>query len=531
MNKQILLILFGVSGMTALIYEIIWIRPLSLVFGTTTYAITTIVASFILGLAVGSWLSGRFTDRLKNPLKIFALIQIVIGFFGILLLPVFNIMPNTYLDLYHLTYPNQSLFMFAQILMSMAMITIPATLMGTTLPLMMRVYSKEITTVGKDIGKLDASNNIGAFFGTLAAGFLIIPILGIHDGILVTATINIVMGVLIIGVKKYFKIKYVSVILVILIPLLLFYPSYDENHLAGAIFLSTPMTTMEFYDSFAESQNILFYEESLYQNVMVTAFPDETIALKLDGKIQCNTKDSTVKGLSNLAELPFNLYLSNYGPPQNALNIGLGCGVTSHVLSNNLNTTTIEIDPAVVEANIFFYDSIDHKLILDDARNWLLRNNEKFDIITSEPTEPWRGWNLYTEEYFEILSDSVTNNGVVAQWIPLYELFDTDKLLVMYNTFHSIFPYVYVYTMETGEISQLIFIGSQHELKIEDNGDYLFNQDDVMDIKTELNTDDKPIIEFTAAKSFFQKESKGIDFPFKNEKMYDNIYEKLNALN
>ena len=111
MNKKLLLILFGISGMTALIYEIIWIRPLTLVFGTTMYAVSTIVASFILGLAIGSWVAGRFTDRLQNPLKYYAFIQIIVGFFGILLLPVFDLMPKVYLDLYHLTYPNQPVFM------------------------------------------------------------------------------------------------------------------------------------------------------------------------------------------------------------------------------------------------------------------------------------------------------------------------------------------------------------------------------------------------------------------------------------
>ncbi len=166
MNKKVLLILFGISGMTALIYEIIWIRPLSLVFGTTVYAVSTIVASFILGLAIGSWIAGRFSDRLQNPLKYFALIQIAVGFFGILLLPIFNLMPSVYLDLYHLTYPNQSIFMITQILMSMMIIAIPATLMGTTLPLMLKTYSTGFTTIGKDVGKLDASNSTGAFFGT-----------------------------------------------------------------------------------------------------------------------------------------------------------------------------------------------------------------------------------------------------------------------------------------------------------------------------------------------------------------------------
>ncbi len=96
----------------------------------------------------------------------------------------------------------------------------------------------------------------------------------------------------------------------------------------------------------------------------------------------------------------------------------------------------------------------------------------------------------------------------------------------MYNTFHSVFPYVYVYTMETGDSSQLIFIGSQHELKIEESDDYIFNQDDVVNIKTELNTDNKPIIEFTTIDALYSKSKNPINFPFNNE----DVYEKLNLL-
>lgn len=509
--------------MTALIYELIWIRPLSLVFGTTMYAVSTIVASFILGLAIGSWIAGKYSDRLTNPLKYFAYIQILVGFFGILLLPVFDLMPKVYVDLYHMTYPNQTIFLITQIFMSMGIITIPATLMGTTLPLMLKTYSKEFTTIGKDVGKLDASNSIGAFFGTLVAGFLIIPLLGIHEGILVTASINILMGTGILITKKYLSWKYVSIILIILIPVLIFYPSYNEDDLANAVFLMTPNKTIEKYEQQIKTQNVIFNKESIYQNIIVTSNDQTNVhTLKLDGKIQCNSRDSDVTGLINLAYLPFNLHTINYGAPQTALNIGLGCGTTSYALSQNLDTTTIEIDPIVVESNKFFYDSIDHRLIIDDARNWLLRHDEKFDMIVSEPTEPWMGWSLYTKEHFEILSNGLTETGVVAQWIPIYELKD-DEVMIMYNTFHSVFPYVYAYAMEPGKSSQIIFIGSQHELKINENKQYLFNQDDVINVKTELNTDNKPIIEFATANSLYESVNHPIKLAFNNEESYRRI--------
>jgi len=501
MNKKLLLILFGISGMTALIYEIIWIRPLSLVFGTTMYAVTTIVASFILGLAVGSWISGRYTDRLQNPLRYFAFTQLGVGFYGILLLPIFGALPEVYLGLHQATFPNQSLFMFTQILMSIAMISIPATLMGATLPLMMRTYSGEFTTVGKDVGKLDASNSFGAFFGTLAAGFFLIPVLGIQNSIIVTASINVIMGIIILSTKKYLKPKHLAIIIVIVIPLFVLYPSYDVKTLHSSVYVMTDVSIEEVY-AIQDAEEILFYNESLYQSVMVSSIEDSE-RLRLNGKVQCSMDPLTQEGLIRLGFFPFNLYEHNYGTPQTALNVGLGCGITSKALSEHLKTTTIEIDPVVVEANKFFYEPINHRLIIDDARNWLLRNDEKFDIIVTEPSDPYQNNGmLFTKEYFSLLNNRLTENGLVSQWVPAWELPDKN-FMIFYNTFHSVFPYVYVYYMEPDRLEQLIFIGSQKPIEIPSHELYLFNHEDFREIETELNTDNKPIIEFASALSLY----------------------------
>jgi len=485
--------------MTALIYEIIWIRPLSLVFGTTIYAVSTIVASFILGLAVGSWIAGRYTDRLQNPLRYFAFTQLGVGVYGILLLPIFGGLPEIYLVLYQATLPNQALFMFTQILMSIAMISIPATLMGATLPLMMRTYTEEFTTVGKDVGKLDASNSFGAVVGTLAAGFLLIPLIGIQNSIIITASINVIMGIIILSTKKYLKPKYLAIIIVIVIPLFLMYPSYDVTPLqVGIYFHINPEITLDAYKEAVERQGILFYKESLYQSITVIPHEGGEI-LKLNGKAQCATSGITSLGLIRLATIPYELFENNYGKPQTSLNVGLGCGVTSKQLSELLEVTTIEIDPVVVEANEKFFAKIDHRLIIDDARNWLLRNDEKFDIIVTEPSDPYHNNGmLFTKEYFLLLSNRLTENGLVSQWVPTFELLDND-LIIFYNTFHSVFPYVYAYQMEPDTYKQLIFIGSKKPLKIESGNFYFFSHEDFKDVETELNTDDKPIIEFSTA--------------------------------
>ena len=525
MNKNLLLILFGISGMTALIYEIIWVRPLSLVFGSTIFAISTIIASFILGLAIGSWLAGRYADKLKNPLKYFAFTQIGVGFYGILLLPIFGTLPFVYLTLYQITFPNQTIFLIMQILMSIALITIPATLMGSTLPLMIKTYSKEFSLIAKDVGKLDASNSIGAFFGTLAAGFLLIPILGIHDSVIVTASINVGLGITILFSKQYLSKKYLGLILLVLIPLVFLYPSYDVELLAGNIFVNaSPDLSFESFENKLEQQEVLFYEESLYQNVMVTEF-ESGKRLRLDGKVQCSDDVKTVEGLIRIGFYPYSIFEYNYGPPQTALNIGLGCGTTSYALSKNIQTTTIEIDPSVVKASKFFYDKIDHELIIDDGRNWLLKNNKKFDLIVTEPSEPWQGNAfLYTQEHFQLMSDNLSENGLVSQWIPAWEFID-DDMMIIYNTFHSVFPYVYVYKMESDDAAQLIFIGSKKEVNIPKHDLYLFNQDDVNDTNTILNTDDKPILEFSTAYRLYNSiNDETIYFDFKDP----SILEQLN---
>ena len=121
------------------------------------------------------------------------------------------------------------------------------------------------------------------------------------------------------------------------------------------------------------------------------------------------------------------------------------------------------------------------------------------------------------------MADNVSENGLVSQWIPAWEFVDKD-MMIIYNTFHSVFPYVYVYAMESNDFAQLIFIGSPNELNIPEHELYLFNQDDVSDVITELNTDDKPLIEFSTAYNLYSPPyNTTIYFPFKDEFLYNKF--------
>lgn len=502
-NKLIILI-FGLSGMSALIYEVIWIRPLSLVFGTTTYAVSIIIAGFLSGLALGSWIAGRFTDKIDNPLKIYGFIEIGIGLYGLMLISLFSSLPGIYLGLYQFTFPNIGIFYILQFMLAFGIILIPTTLMGATLPMIMKSYSKSFSNIGRDIGKIYSVNNVGAVLGTLAAGFVLMPLLGIQASITITAILNIGIGIIALVISKSNNTKKILGVLIIIV-IASSFSVYDSKFMQFGIFqYVNPQLTIESVENFVESQNILFYEESMYSSVSVVSFDDGSKIMKMSGRNQCSNDPPVIEGMNRLGSIGYEMYEYNFGKePSNALNIGLGCGYTSKWLSENVKTTTIEIDPTIIEASKIFVGDLNHELVTDDARNWLTRNNVNFDIISLQPADPFTGWYLFTLEFFSLLDSKLTENGIVIIWVPVFEMSEND-FHILFNTFNSIFPYVHIYQQEEGS-AQLMFIGSQQELEIIEKNLYIVNEKQVPYVKTPLNTDDRPILEFSTALNLYNK--------------------------
>ncbi len=507
--NKLIIVIFGLSGMTALIYEIVWIRPLSLIFGTTVFAISIIIAAFLSGLALGSWIAGRYIDKLENPLKYYGFIEIGIGLFGLMLISLFTVLPSFYLEIYHMTSPNLSLFFVLQFVLAFLIILIPTTLMGATMPIILKSYSSEYQKMGRDIGRLYSVNNVGAVLGTIAAGFLLIPFVGIQTSIMLTAIINIAIGLIILGVSKSMNKK--MIVSVIIIGILIgSFSSYDSEFIGFGMWNQVqPEMNIEFIDNYLEQQETIFHKESLYSTVNVI-HRGELDFMKINAKTQCANAIGAIEGMKRLGSIPYGLFEhNNQKNPSNALNIGLGCGYTSKWLSEHVETTTVEIDQAVVEATSkFFENDIDHNLVIDDARNWLTRNDVKYDIITVQPNDPFNVWYLFTYEFFSLTNSNLSENGVLAFWIPVFYM-SGDDFNIMYNTFHSVFPYVYIYQMQAG-LDELIFIGSQKPLEINDLTYYILDNEKIPPTETELNTDDKPILEFSSSINVYTYNQKSI---------------------
>jgi spermidine synthase len=184
-----------ISGMTALIYEIVWTRPLQLIFGSEIYAVSTILTTFFLGFSLGSYAFRNIADKIRNPERLFAFLELGIGLYGFIILGLFKILPSIYLQL------DFNGLQFIQFAVLFLVIIIPTTLFGATWPIVNKIYVNS-NTLGKDIGKLYSFNSFGSFIGTLIAGFLLIPLLGIKMTSIFVAIINILIALIVLYFSK-----------------------------------------------------------------------------------------------------------------------------------------------------------------------------------------------------------------------------------------------------------------------------------------------------------------------------------------
>ena len=188
-------ICFVFSGATGLIYEVLWARMLGLVFGATTLAVSTVLAAFMGGLALGSALAGKFSSRVKRPLRAYGLIEIGIAVYAILVPVLFSRIDNIYALIWQQFHPGFFVFSIWRFVLSCLMLLVPTTLMGATLPVLAAALLRSINHRPNSITRLYTCNLVGAIFGTLAAGFVLLPSFGVRITIFVAALINIAIGI------------------------------------------------------------------------------------------------------------------------------------------------------------------------------------------------------------------------------------------------------------------------------------------------------------------------------------------------
>src|SRR4051812_11235335 len=192
---RLLLVLFFLSGISGLIYQVLWLRILSLVFGVTVFAVSTVLASFMAGLAVGSFGAGKLTDRLRNPLAVYGAVEVGIGLTALVTPELILGLQGIYRGLYEALGGSPLLVGGVRIVLAFLILLVPTSLMGATLPIVIKSSLMRSAGLSHNVSLLYAVNTFGAIVGAAAAGFLLVGSLGIRSTTNVAAALNSLGGI------------------------------------------------------------------------------------------------------------------------------------------------------------------------------------------------------------------------------------------------------------------------------------------------------------------------------------------------
>ena len=201
-RKALIFSLFFLSGVSALICQIVWIREFGSVFGVTVYAVSAVLTAFMAGLALGNLIFGQWADRIREPLRLFIALEAGIGLFVI----TFPLTFEGLVRLYGVILPPVSADTAGALLIRFSLaflyLLIPTTLMGGTLPVLSRHFVSRLGHLGRTVGQLYGFNNLGAVIGGVIAGFVLLENIGLSRSLLLAGSLNLFNAVMVLVIRS-----------------------------------------------------------------------------------------------------------------------------------------------------------------------------------------------------------------------------------------------------------------------------------------------------------------------------------------
>lgn len=424
------------TGTASFIYEIGWIRMLNLVLGSSTHAFELMLSAFIFGLAFGGLWIRRRIDNILNPFRFLGIVQLAMGMLALLTLVMygrtFEFMQWT-LTVLARNDGAYSVFNLSSHLIAL-LIMLPVTfLAGMTLPLITHTLIKR-GYGERSVGAVYAANTVGAIIGVFTAVHFGLPVLGLKALIVLGAGIDLALGLYLLwrasGSRQWRSMPAAATVLGLLaIVGTLLWVELDSYKMASGVYRSGRLLT-------PESSKILYHKDGKTASVDLVELGNGTRAIRTNGKsdasIVMNVAESPTSDESTmilLGTLPISI---NPGA-RTVANIGMGSGLTTHTVlrvPSVERVDTIEIEPAIVEAargfrprvEAPFTDSRSH-IYLDDAKTYFSTQKAKYDIVISEPSNPWVSGvaGLFSVEFYKLISRHLNDGGLFVQWVQLYE--------------------------------------------------------------------------------------------------------------
>jgi len=463
----------GVSGFVAMLYEVVWTRMLALSLGSSTHAFSIMLLTFITGIAAGSWVVTRWR-RLHRSLDAFGWAELALALTLILTVGFYVKIPHWFAQVASLlarqpqAYP---LYEVAQGLICFLVMFAPTLCLGMTLPLATRAASHDIRHTGRSVGTVFAVNTVGTVLGAALTGLLLLPALGLARTFFLGIALNAALGGFTLCRRWLFPRPALTALLplalvAVMIPLGGLVESRWQRMSSLALWrLQQPPDSAAYADALRRV-NLLYCRDGAGSTVTVDALyegGETNLTLRVNGKPDASTGlDMPTQMLCG--HIPALLHPA----PHDALVVGLGSGVTAGALAQHPELERIEvveISPEVVEAARWFA-SHNHgvhrhpkvRLVVDDAKSFLKTTRRTYDIIVSEPSNPWMAGvaGVFSREYYTDCRSRLATNGIMLQWVQAYET-DDEVLEIVLNTFLSVFPYASVWQTD---VMDLLLVGS-----------------------------------------------------------------------
>ena len=451
----------AISGAVSMAYEVAWTRALTLVIGSSTYAFSAMLVAFLIGIAGGAAACSYFWGARRDGLTAFAVIQAGIGLSAALVVIAFERMPDLFLlALQHST--SAPFVQAVQIMVSGLALLGPALLIGATFPCAVAACASKAARAGADTGRLYALNTLGAIVGAALTGFLLVPTLGVRASIVAGVATNLVLGAVLFATSRRAVPGWrwgASGACLVAAVVVLFLPRWSPQVMSSG----TAIYALEYLSDVGggvapvvAGREVLFYRDGPSATVAVTRVGDY-VSLRVNGKVDASSDPADMPTQLMLGHLPLLLHRE----PRDVLVIGLGSGITAGAVARHPvgRLDIVEIEPAVVQASSFFTRENGNvlgdrrtRLIVADARNFLLTTPGRYDVITSEPSNPWIGGvaSLFSVEFFELARQRLRSGGLMVQWLHGYGLAPEDFAMIV-ATFRSVFPSTSVWQVAQGD--------------------------------------------------------------------------------
>ena len=473
LTTVLLIVAFG-TGLASFIYEIIWIRMLALVFGSSSRAFELMLAAFIFGLAFGG-LFASYRAQQKTRLITLSFVQILMGTFVIVSIFAYELMFDLTVSLWQQIPQTDNGFLIyglSNLGLAILYMFIPTFCAGMTLPLVTR---EVLESKGeKALSMVYAWNTIGAIIGIWLALHILLPNFGLKHGMTIGVAIDLSLGLLIIYYAYNLRFKYSILAVATLLVLVVIKAPYDNKTILQGLYLFGRNTI-------GEDSNIEFVKHG---KVYTSSVVNHGIAknISYNGKSEGSLPNEIA--LIDETQRPTDLQttvlvgalpLLYHPDAKKVAIIGLGTGKSAAtVLESEIveEVTTIEIEAATIEAAKLFslsqriYVDERHEFINADAKTYFASNNSgPFDIIISVPSNPWISGvaNLFTQEHYKVASNQLNDDGLLVQWFPSYDI-NENAVASIFKALKTEFPY---YVFYTSLASDIIIIAAKDPLRLQ----------------------------------------------------------------